>query len=149
MGIPAKSQLIAIFLYFQNDKIRLPSLVEEVIAEGEKHLTWMKALYPDMLSCVVTIQTWISGGKFGRNLALLVVVSFLTQILFSWPQAADELLEDMYLPIMRNGGSWLNRVLKVIDLKEITTLGEERRAMREKNQSLQVCEHFLLSFLVH
>ena len=49
---------------------------------------------------------------------------------FSWPQAADELLEDMYLPSHRSGGSWYNWVFKVIDLKEIATLGEERQAIR-------------------
>jgi dimethylaniline monooxygenase (N-oxide forming) len=51
--------------------------------------------------------------------------------LFSWPQAADELLEDMYLPTLRSGGSWFNWVFKVMDLKEIATLGEERRAIRQ------------------
>ena len=36
--------------YFQNDKMRLPSSVEEAIAEGEILSAWMKARYP--LTCV-------------------------------------------------------------------------------------------------
>ena len=63
----------------------------------------------------------------------LLALSFLIQILFSWPQAADELLEDMYLPTIRSGGSWFNWVFKIIDLKEIATLGEERWAIRKKS----------------
>ena len=47
-----------------------------------------------------------------------------------WPQAADELLEDMYLPSMRSGGNWLTWPFKVIDLKELSTLKEERDAIR-------------------
>ena len=48
----------------------------------------------------------------------------------SWPQVVDELLEDMYLRSHRSGGSWYNWIFKVIDLKEIATLGEERQAIR-------------------
>ena len=38
--------------YFQNDRMRLPSSVEEAIAEGEIQSAWMKARHPDMLSWV-------------------------------------------------------------------------------------------------
>lgn len=48
----------------------------------------------------------------------------------SWPQAMDTLLEDMGLPIMRSGGNWLTWPFKVIDLKEIERLTEEREAKR-------------------
>lgn len=49
---------------------------------------------------------------------------------YRWPQAADELLEDMYLPSGRSGGWWFNWIFKVIDLKEIENLTEERKALR-------------------
>ena len=62
--------------------------------------------------------------------SVILVFSFLIHIVFSWPQAADELLEDMYLHTNRSGGNWFNWIFKVIDLKEIATLGAERRAIR-------------------
>lgn len=55
---------------------------------------------------------------------------------FSWPQVIDELLDDMYLPSMRSGGNWLTWPFKVIDLKEIANLGEERRLNRRGVMSL-------------
>lgn len=47
-----------------------------------------------------------------------------------WPQHADDLLEDMGLPVMRSGGNALTWPFKVIDLTEIGTLREERNAQR-------------------
>jgi dimethylaniline monooxygenase (N-oxide forming) len=43
--------------YFQNDKMRLPTSVEEAIAEGETLYAWMKARFPDMLSWVNESQS--------------------------------------------------------------------------------------------
>lgn len=48
----------------------------------------------------------------------------------SWPQMADELLEDMELPNMRSGGNWLTWIFKVVDLKEIKDLHGERERKR-------------------
>lgn len=48
----------------------------------------------------------------------------------SWPQLADELLEDMGLPIMRSGGNWLTWPFQVVDLKEIENLHQERAQKR-------------------
>ena len=47
-----------------------------------------------------------------------------------WPQAADEMLEDMNVPGERSGGNWLTWPFRVVDLSEIASLGEERRALR-------------------
>jgi len=56
--------------------------------------------------------------------------------LYSWPQAVDDLLEDMELPIHRSGGNWFTWPFKVIEPKEISSLGEERRKKRQqKSQS--------------
>ena len=59
--------------------------------------------------------------------------SFLIlDIFLSWPQAADELLEDLNLPTIRSGGNWYSWLFQAMDLKEIATLGEERRARRKQ-----------------
>ncbi|KAJ3512120.1 hypothetical protein NLJ89_g3707 [Agrocybe chaxingu] len=93
--------------YFRGDKMHLPSSTEEAIAKAEEKAHWMKVRFPDMIS-------WMNE-------------SYSTSFDFwSWPQAADELLNDMYLPGMRSGGNWLNWVFKVIDLKEIENLTQER-----------------------
>lgn len=48
-----------------------------------------------------------------------------------WPQAMDDLLDDMGVPSMRGGGNWLTWPFKIISPAEIKNLGEERRAKRE------------------
>jgi len=50
----------------------------------------------------------------------------------SWPQAVDDLLEDMGLPIQRSGGNWFTWPFKVIKSKEISSLGDERREKRRQ-----------------
>ena len=50
-----------------------------------------------------------------------------------WPQAADEMLEDMNVPGERSGGNWLTWPFRVVDLSEIAMLGEERRTIRTVN----------------
>jgi len=55
---------------------------------------------------------------------------------YSWPQAVDDLLEDMELPVHRSGGNWLTWPFKVIESKEISSLGDERKEKRQqKSQS--------------
>ena len=39
------------------------------------------------------------------------------------------------MPSFRSGGNWLTWPFKVIDVKEISTLGAERKAMREATQA--------------
>ncbi|PPQ89970.1 hypothetical protein CVT25_009610 [Psilocybe cyanescens] len=99
--------------YFQGDPMRLPSSPEVAVAEAELRSAWMKYRYPNML--------------FWVNESYSTTLDFWT-----WPQAADELLEDMYVPNMRSGGNWFTWPFRVIDLKEIATLREERKAIREK-----------------
>ena len=47
-----------------------------------------------------------------------------------WPQVADDLLEDMGLKVMRSGGNWLTWPLRVISVKELANLKEEREVRR-------------------
>lgn len=58
----------------------------------------------------------------------------LTEMMHSWPQYADELLEDMELPALRSGGSWFTWAFKPMNIHELDTLHEERRANRQKGQ---------------
>ncbi|PPQ99015.1 hypothetical protein CVT26_014392 [Gymnopilus dilepis] len=102
--------------YFQDDPMRLPSTAEEAVRESEIASLWMRRRYPNMLS-------WV-------NESYSASLDFWT-----WPQAADELLEDMYLSSMRSGGNWLTWPFKVIDLKELSTLKEERDAIRARAAS--------------
>ncbi|KAG9308599.1 FAD/NAD(P)-binding domain-containing protein [Chiua virens] len=98
--------------YFLGDTMRLPSTVEEALVETERHSAWMRKRFPGTL--VSLNESYSSGLEF-----------------WSWPQAMDELLEDMGLPIMRSGGNWLTWPFKVVTVEEIATLSEERRVKRE------------------
>ncbi|KAH7908576.1 FAD/NAD-P-binding domain-containing protein [Hygrophoropsis aurantiaca] len=97
--------------YFLRDSMRLPSSVDEALAETELKAAWMRKRWPGM-------STW-DNESYSSGIAL-----------WNWPQAADELLEDMGLRTMRSGGNWLTWPFKVVDLGEIATLGEERKAKR-------------------
>lgn len=97
--------------YFLGDAMRLPTDVESATAEGERGAAWMKTRYPEM-------DSWVN-------------VSYMGSLDFwNWPQAVDDLLEDMGLPIHRSGGSWFTWPFKIIDLREIASLGDERRVKR-------------------
>ncbi|KAF9523127.1 hypothetical protein CPB83DRAFT_799685 [Crepidotus variabilis] len=100
--------------YFRGDRMRLPRSVDEAIAECEIQSAWMRARYPNSIS-------WSNESYSG------------SYDFWSWPQAVDELLEDMYLPSCRSGGNWLTWAFQVIDLKEISTLTEERQVKRDRN----------------
>ncbi|KAF9559739.1 FAD/NAD(P)-binding domain-containing protein [Agrocybe pediades] len=97
--------------YFQSDRMRLPAEAEEAEREAEVRAQWKKRRYP--------------GTKVNESYGAVVD-------LWTWPQIADELLEDMYLPSMRSGGNWLTWPFKTIKPEELCTLGEERRALRER-----------------
>ncbi|KAI6046405.1 FAD/NAD(P)-binding domain-containing protein [Pisolithus marmoratus] len=98
--------------YFLGDKMRLPSSPEEAEKIAGKNAAWMRRRFPEML-------LWVNES-YSSDLAF-----------WSWPQAMDELLEDMGVPIMRSGGNWLTWPFKVITPAEIKNLREERRAKRE------------------
>ncbi|PPQ71555.1 hypothetical protein CVT24_006436 [Panaeolus cyanescens] len=99
--------------YFRGDNMRLPSTVEAALEVAERGAAWMKVRYPDSIS-------WIND-------------SYSTSLDFwTWPQAADQLLDDMYVRSGRSGGNWLNWTIKVIDLSEISTLTQERKDNRER-----------------
>ncbi|KAI6098806.1 FAD/NAD(P)-binding domain-containing protein [Pisolithus croceorrhizus] len=98
--------------YFLGDKMRLPSSPEEASKHAGKNAAWMRRRFPEMLF-------WVNES-YSSDLAF-----------WSWPQAMDELLEDMGVPIMRSGGNWLTWPFKVITPAEIKNLREERGAKRE------------------
>ncbi|KAF7336817.1 hypothetical protein MVEN_02117500 [Mycena venus] len=100
--------------YFLGDKMKLPTAAEEAFALTERDSMWFCKRFPD---------TNLSRNEACSSFA----------VCFTWPQCADELLEDMYLPSMRSGGNWLKWPFQVVGIKELATLHEERAANRRKN----------------
>ncbi|TFK38930.1 hypothetical protein BDQ12DRAFT_735153 [Crucibulum laeve] len=97
--------------YFRVDAMRLPSTMEQALVQAERNSMWMKRRFPGAGSYI--------NQSYGSSLPY-----------FSWPQAMDELLEDMYMPSMRSGGNWFTWPFKVISVDELASLTEERRAKR-------------------
>ncbi|KAF9268375.1 FAD/NAD-P-binding domain-containing protein [Marasmius fiardii PR-910] len=97
--------------YFLGDKMFLPD-PKGAREETEREARFIKKRYPDIL-------LWVNESY---SAALKC---------WTWPQYTDELLEDMGLRSMRSGGNWLTWPFKVVEVKELATLGEERRAKRE------------------
>lgn len=80
----------------------------------------------------LTAAVWHSGREWASSaFASLNLTGYCGPRMHRWPQAMDELLDDMGLPSMRSGGNWLTWPFKVISPAEIKNLGEERRAKRE------------------
>ncbi|KIP06555.1 hypothetical protein PHLGIDRAFT_452381 [Phlebiopsis gigantea 11061_1 CR5-6] len=100
--------------YFRGDPfLRLPKTIEAAIEDAERNNSWLRQRYPGM-------RGWASES-YSADMAM-----------FGWPQLADTLIEDMGLPIMRSRGNWLTWPFKVIDLKEIKYLKEERDDRRKR-----------------
>ncbi|KAE9387177.1 FAD/NAD-P-binding domain-containing protein [Gymnopus androsaceus JB14] len=100
--------------YFLNDaNLKIPSSPEEALAHAERNSAWLRKRYPDML-------LW-ANESYSSNLAF-----------WTWPQTIDELLNDLGLRIYRSGGNWLTWPFKVIELKEIENLKQERDDLRLK-----------------
>lgn len=104
--------------YFLGDPLRLPSSTEEALALTERNSAWLRKRFPDML-------LWINES-YSSNLAF-----------WTWPQAVDDFLEDMGLPIFRSGGNCVTWPFKVVKVKEIANLREERNALREARRASQ------------
>ena len=107
--------------------MRLPSSAGEALVSSERNSAWMRKRYPNMLLWVN--ESYSSGLAFWRYV-IAIYFRFASDKRASWPQLVDELLEDMHLRSMRSGGNWLTWPFKVMDLREIVTLGEERRMKR-------------------
>lgn len=94
--------------YFRGDPfLHVPPTPTDAVAAADMHTAWLRCRYPGMLG-------WVNESLCG-DLAF-----------WNWPQATDTLLEDMELNSMRSGGNWLTWPFKVIDLREIQFLKEER-----------------------
>ncbi|KZT54410.1 FAD/NAD(P)-binding domain-containing protein [Calocera cornea HHB12733] len=96
--------------YFLGDQMQLPS-PENAVALTDKNAAWMRKRHPGLL-------LW-------ANESYAASISF-----WNWPQAMDELLDDLGLVNVRSGGSWLTWPFKVIDVTELSRLTEERLAKR-------------------
>ncbi|KAJ7132974.1 FAD/NAD-P-binding domain-containing protein [Mycena filopes] len=104
--------------YFLADDMTLPATPEEAYQHTERNSAWIRKRFPD---AVVKINESYSS----------VIASWM------WPQYTDQLLEEMGLRSMRSGGNWFTWPLKVIDIKEIATLAEERRQNRLRKRGLE------------
>ncbi|TBU39199.1 hypothetical protein BD309DRAFT_454467 [Dichomitus squalens] len=103
--------------YFLGDHfLRLPKIPEEAFASTERDAAWLRARYPQIPTALNNSHT-----------------SYLA--FWSWSQHADDLLEDMGLPIMRSGGNAITWPFKVVSLEEISTLKEERDAKRAADKA--------------
>ncbi|VDB92271.1 unnamed protein product [Peniophora sp. CBMAI 1063] len=101
--------------YFLRDAfLTIPRSPEEASHHARRTAAWLRRRHPRQLGW--TNESYSAGIAF-----------------FDWPQAMDELLQDMHLRTYRSGGNWLTWPFKVIDLSQIATLNEERRALREGN----------------
>ncbi|KAJ7442596.1 FAD/NAD-P-binding domain-containing protein [Mycena latifolia] len=100
--------------YFLGDNMDIPKTPEEAYQHTERDAAWIRKRFPDALQRV--------------NESYSNAIAFWT-----WPQYTDQLLEEMGLRSMRSGGNWFTWPFKVIDVKEISTLAEERREKRAKS----------------
>ncbi|KAF8917111.1 FAD/NAD-P-binding domain-containing protein [Mucidula mucida] len=91
----------------------IPRSPKVAIEVTERATAWLKRRYPDMLH-------WTNESHCAD-------IAF-----WSWPQYADDLLEDMGLTRgpARTGGNWLTWPFKVIDIMSISSLGWERQMKR-------------------
>ncbi|KAH9854923.1 FAD/NAD-P-binding domain-containing protein [Lenzites betulinus] len=97
--------------YFLGDNMRIPQTPEAAFAATEREAAWLKRRYPEIPTALYPSRA-----------------SYLA--FWTWPQHADDLLEDLGLPIMRGGGNALTWPFKVIQLEEIRDLKEERDEAR-------------------
>ncbi|KAL0945707.1 hypothetical protein HGRIS_014855 [Hohenbuehelia grisea] len=89
-----------------------PLRPEEAFTAAEVNAAWMRKRFPNDLLC--------ANESYTGSVPI-----------WSWPQAVDEILEDMELPSMRSGGNWLTWPLRATNIKEIATLKEERDTKRK------------------
>ncbi|KAJ6471197.1 FAD/NAD-P-binding domain-containing protein [Mycena vulgaris] len=97
--------------YFLRDDMAIPKTPEEAYQHTERNAAWIRRRFPDVLE------------RLNESYSSVVA-------LWTWPQYADQLLEEMGLRSMRSGGNWFTWPFRVIDLKELSSLGEERKQKR-------------------
>ncbi|KAJ7158254.1 FAD/NAD-P-binding domain-containing protein [Mycena crocata] len=99
--------------YFLGDEMNIPKTSGAAYEYTERNAAWIRKRYPDAL---LRVNESYSGDI----------------VFYAWPQYTDQLLDEMGLRNMRSGGNWLTWPFRVIDIKEISTLAEERKAKRSR-----------------
>lgn len=117
--------------YFKRELCKLPP-PEQALAEAERNARFMRKRFPDQL-------LWLNESS-GSSIELFSFVDnilscWLLLIYSSWPQYVDTLLDDLGLRSLRSGGNWLTWPFKVVDLKELESLKEERDARRRRKNA--------------
>lgn len=111
--------------------MRLPSSPEEALESAERDAAWLRKRHPDTLLTInESCSSYSAFWTYVTSLSLPCSSRTYLTVSLSWPQYCDKLLEDMWLPSMRSGGSWLTWLFQVISVDEIATLSEERKANR-------------------
>lgn len=121
--------------------MRIPATPEAALQETERQSAWLRHRYPQVSptansSYTSNIGFWgcvelaSSLASFSPNPTSLVPLA-------RWPQVADDLLEDIGLKVMRSGGSWLTWPFRVVQIKEIAGLKEERDVRRARTERTQ------------
>ncbi len=122
--------------YFRRDPfLRLPPSAEAAVDLAEEHNTWLRRRYPGMFGWVN--ESYSGDFAFWKYVlpargSYFKLKTDAFDIVCSWPQAVDTLLEDMGLKSMRSGGNWFTWPFRVIDSKEIQFLTEERETRRKQ-----------------
>ncbi|KAJ7138063.1 hypothetical protein C8R44DRAFT_695262 [Mycena epipterygia] len=99
--------------YFRSDPF-LAFTQEEALQQAEREAAWLRFRYPK--------RQCFSDHEVGCNPA---------DALANWPRFTDTLMEDMGLRSQRSGRMWGLWPFQTIDVKELRTMGAERRAKRE------------------
>ncbi len=100
-------------------------VAEAEVSTNSDGVEWQPHQRPGVLVVSSPVLVWYTTA----------VLTEWSPFLCRWPQHADDLLEDMGLPVMRSGGNALTWPFKVVDLSEIKNLKEERDARRAQRSA--------------
>ena len=120
--------------YFLGDDMHLPTTPEAAEEETERQSAWLRHRYPQVSPKANNSHT-SNIGFWGYVSVCLHFRRIRFRWGFSglrWPQVTDDLLEDMGLEVMRSGGNWLTWPFRVVQIKEVAGLKEERDARRAR-----------------
>ncbi|KAJ6508496.1 FAD/NAD-P-binding domain-containing protein [Mycena sanguinolenta] len=131
--------------YFLGDEMNIPRTPEEAYEHTERYAVWIRKRYPDTHFSQVILSRGLQDRLINNHPFFCRVKSYSSFLVIrtqadpppppAWPQYTDQLLEEMGLASMRSGGNIFTWPFKVISIKEIATLAEERRGKRARRRN--------------